>query len=84
MKPDLSEEHIAKLNEEVQNQSDHLYAFLKRTFPDLPIEGRLQYLATILNDFFDDYIFDEKDEMKDEGYVIKKFFPRAPRSAIRS
>ncbi len=76
MKPDLSVENIARLNEEVQKQNDHLYAFLKRQFPELPIDVRLQYLAALLNDFFDDYTFDEKDEMRDEGYVIKKFYPK--------
>ena len=77
MNPDLSEENIARLNEEVQSQSDHLYAFLKRKFPDLPVETRLQYLAAVLNDFFDDYTYDEEEETKDGGYIIKKFFPKS-------
>ncbi len=77
MNPDLSEENIAKLNDEVQCQNDHLYDFLKRKYPDIPVEARLQYLAAILNDFFDDYTFDEKkEETRDEGYVIKKFFQK--------
>lgn len=74
---DLSEENIKKLNEKCQNQDKHLYEFLKDEFPELNIEDRLKYLATILNDFFEDYKFDEKvPRHKEEGYSIVKFWPK--------
>ena len=45
--------------------------FLKKEFPDISIEDRLKYLATILNDFFEDYEFDENaPRHKDEDYSI--------------
>jgi hypothetical protein len=76
-KLDLSEEFIAQLNRECQNQSDHLYQFLKGRFPELSVEERLKYLATILNDHFDDYQFDQNGERaRDGGYSIVKFFPK--------
>ncbi|GAX86932.1 conserved hypothetical protein [Lebetimonas natsushimae] len=77
MKLDLSEENIKKLNEKCQNQDKHLYEFLKDEFPKLSTEERLKYLATILNDFFEDYEFDEKaPRHKEDGYSIVKFWPK--------
>ena len=73
---DLSVENIKKLNQKCQNQNEHLYEFLKKEFPDLDIEDRLKYLATILNDHFDDYEFTKGDSIKDDGYIIVKFFPK--------
>ena len=74
--PDLSEARIADLHREVMAQERDLYTFLKGRFPDLPVEERLKYLAAVLNDHFDDYRFDADDELRDEGYVIKRFYPR--------
>jgi len=73
---DLSVEHIESLNEKIQAQDDDIYTFLQRVFPDLKVEDRLKYLATILNDHFDDYTFDENDEIRRDGYIIKRFFPK--------
>jgi predicted type IV restriction endonuclease len=74
---DLSEENIKKLNEKCQNQDKHLYEFLKDEFPELKTEEKLKYLATILNDFFEDYEFDEKaPRHKENGYSIVKFWPK--------
>ena len=75
-KLDLSEENIKRLNEKCQKQDKHLYEFLKEEFPDISIDDRLKYLATILNDHFEDYDFDEKAQRhKEEGYSIVKFWP---------
>jgi len=73
---DLSVEHIESLNEKIQAQDDDIYTFLQRVFPGLKVEDRLKYLATILNDHFDDYTFDENDEIRRDGYIIKRFFPK--------
>jgi len=73
---DLSAEHIKSLHEKIQAQDEDIYTFLKREFPDLVVEDRLKYLATILNDFFYDYTFDPNDEMRHDGYIIKRFFPK--------
>ena len=73
---DLSPERIAALHREVMAQGEDLYTFLKKRFPGVPIEDRLKYLATVLNDHFDDYVFETDDELRDEGYVVKRFFPK--------
>lgn len=73
---DLSIEYIKSLHEKIQAQDDDIYTFLQREFPDMVVEDRLKYLATILNDFFDDYTFNEDDEMRKDGYIIKRFFPK--------
>jgi len=52
--PDLSPENIERLHRKIQSQQDDIYAFLMREYPDIAVEERLKYLATILNDFFDD------------------------------
>jgi hypothetical protein len=73
---DLSIDYIAKLNSELQKQNKDIYSFLKEKFPDMAVEDRLKYLATILNDFFDEYEFDENDEFSSDGYIIKRFYPK--------
>jgi hypothetical protein len=73
---DLSVENIAKLHNKCKNQNDDLYIFLKKEFPDLSVEDRLKYLSTILNDFFEEYKFNQNDRHSDEGYSIVKFFPK--------
>ncbi|NPA88481.1 MAG: hypothetical protein GXO01_07190 [Epsilonproteobacteria bacterium] len=76
-KLDLSIENIKRLNEKCQNQDKDLYMFLKDEFPEMDIEDRLKYLATILNDHFEDYEFNEDaPRHKDEGYSIVKFWPK--------
>ena len=74
--PDLSVEHIAKLQAELQKQDADLYSFLKQRFPDISVEDRLKYLSTVLNDYFEAYEYDEEDEMSVDGYIIKRFFPK--------
>ena len=74
---DLSVENIKKLHEKCKNQDEDLYMFLKKEFPNMKIEDRLKYLATILNDHFEDYEYDENaPRHKDEGYSIVKFYPK--------
>ncbi|MEO1928281.1 MAG: hypothetical protein ABGX26_06280 [Nautiliaceae bacterium] len=76
-KIDLSEENIKRLNQKCQAQDKHLYEFLKDEYPELNTEERLKYLATVLNDHFEDYEFDEKaPRHKEEGYLIVKFWPK--------
>jgi len=75
-KLDLSEEFITKLHHKCKNQKEDLYTFLKNEFPNLDIEDRLKYLATVLNDYMEEYEWDEKaPRHKDEGYLIVKFYP---------
>ena len=73
----LSEENIKRLHNKCKNQDKDLYMFLKDEFPELSTEERLKYLAAILNDFLEEYTWDEKaPRHKDEGYSIVKFFPK--------
>jgi len=77
MKIDLSEENIKKLHNKCKSQDKDLYMFLKDEFPDLNTEERLKYLATILNDFLEEYEWNENaPRHKDEGYSIVKFYPK--------
>ena len=73
---DLSVGNILKFNTKAQLQKDDLYTFLKREFPDIPVEERLKYLSAVLNDFFEEYTFDSDDEFSADGYVIKRFYPK--------
>ena len=76
-KLDLSIENIKKLHQKCKNQDKDLYMFLKDEFPEMKIEDRLKYLATILNDYFEEYQYDENaPRHKDEGYSIVKFYPK--------
>ncbi len=78
---DLSKENIKKLHDRCKKSDDDLYTFLKKEFPEMIIEERLKYLATVLNDHFEDYEFDKNAErINDEGYSIVKFFPKKDRS----
>ena len=73
---DLSVGNILKLNTKAQLQREDLYTFLKKTLPDISVEDRLKYLAAILNDCFEGYRFDSKDEFSEDGYIIKRFYPK--------
>ncbi len=73
-KPDLSVENIKRLHEKCKAQDKDLYMFLKDEMPDISTEKRLKYLASVLNDFIEEYEWDEKaPRHKDEGYSIVKF-----------
>ena len=71
-------EESKKLNEKCKKSGCDLYTFLKQEFPDIPTDERLKYLSVILNDFLEDYEYDEKseDRIKDDGYSIVKFRPK--------
>jgi len=74
---DLSKENIQKLHNKCKSQNKDLYMFLKEEFPNLSTEERLKYLAAILNDFLEEYKWDENaPRHKDDGYSIVKFFPK--------
>jgi len=77
MKLDLSRDFIEKLHNKCKSQDKDLYMFLKDEFPKMDIEDRLKYLATILNDFLEEYEWNEDaPRHKDEGYSIVKFYPK--------
>ena len=76
MKLDLSEENIKNLHSKCKNQDKHLYEFLKDEFPLMKIDDRLKYLAAILNDFLEEYEWNDNDRIKEEGYSIVKFYPK--------
>ena len=74
---DLSVENIKKLHEKCKAQDKDLYMFLKEEMPDISTEDRLKYLATVLNDFIEEYEWDEKvPRHSDGGYSIVKFWPK--------
>jgi len=73
---DLSVGNILKLHTKAQLQSDDLYTFLKRELPNITAEDRLKYLSAILNDFFEAYHYDNEDEFRADGYIIKRFYPK--------
>jgi len=74
---DFSEENIKKLHEECKKQDKDLYMFLKDEMPELSTEERLKYLSAVLNDFIEEYEWDEKAQRhRDEGYLIVKFHPK--------
>lgn len=77
---DLSVGNILKLHTKAQMQKEDLYTFLKKEFPDLSAEERLQYLAAILNDYLEAYDFDPDDEYRVDGYIVKRFFPKGEAS----
>jgi hypothetical protein len=74
---DLSVENIKRLHNKCKTQDKDLYMFLKEEMPDISTEDRLKYLATVLNDFIEEYEWDEKaTRHKDDGYSIVKFYPK--------
>ena len=76
MSPDLDIEQILRLHGEAQNQGKDLYTFLSGKFPELSVEGRLQYLAAILNDYLEEYRWEDDDELRADGYLVKRFYPK--------
>ncbi|AZV45916.1 hypothetical protein C3L23_01120 [Nautilia sp. PV-1] len=76
-KLDLSIENIKRLHEKCKAQGKDLYMFLKDEMPDISTEDRLKYLATVLNDYIEEYEWNEQDKRhKDNGYSIVKFWPK--------
>ncbi|WP_292662900.1 hypothetical protein [Nitratifractor sp.] len=75
MATDLSPDTIAALHRKARGQNNDLYTFLKRELPDLGVEERLQTLAAVLNDYLEEYRWENDDELKDEGYIVKRFYP---------
>jgi Fe-S oxidoreductase len=74
---DLSIKNIKKLHEKFKTQNGHLYEFLKKEFPELSTEDRLKYLASVLNDYIEEYEWDEKAERhREDGYSIVKFYSK--------
>ncbi|WP_457607387.1 hypothetical protein [Nitratifractor sp.] len=81
MSVDLSVEKILQLHRKAQEQKEDLYNFLRREFPDISPEERLQYLSAILNDHFEAYDYDPKDEIRVDGYIVKRFLPKGEHDA---
>ena len=73
---DLSQKNILKLHNLAKKQNKDLYSFLKEKFPNICVEDRLKYLSAILNDFLEEYEFDNNDEFRSDGYIIKRFYPK--------
>ena len=80
MAVDLSIGNILKLHSRAQRQQEDLYSYLKRELPDLSPEERLQYLSAILNDYLESYRWDDSDEMRADGYIVKRFYPKGETS----
>jgi len=76
MEPDLSIANILKLNTKAQLQDEDLYTFLSKELPDISVEDRLKYLAAVLNDYYEEYEKRDKEEIRDGGYIIQKFYPK--------
>ncbi len=72
---DLSIGNILKLHTKAQQQEADLYTFLKKALPDITPEERLQYLSAILNDHLEAYRFEQSDEYRVDGYIVKRFYP---------
>ncbi|BCD68780.1 hypothetical protein [Nitratiruptor sp. YY09-18] len=69
-------EKIKKLHNSCQEQEHDLYSYLEKTLPELDIEERLKVMASILNEYLDEYEYNQKDKLKRQDYSITKFFPK--------
>jgi len=67
---------IEKLHRKCQEGECDLYSFLEKELPELSIEDRLKVMAEILNDYLEEYDYDQADKLKRESYSITKFKPK--------
>ena len=67
---------IEALHRKCQEKGCDLYSFLEQEFPKLSIEERLKVMAEILNDYLEEYEYDQKDKLKRQSYFITRFFPK--------
>ncbi|BCD62979.1 MULTISPECIES: hypothetical protein [Nitratiruptor] len=67
---------INALHQKCKERGCDLYSFLEEEFPDIAIEDRLKIMATILNDYLEEYTYNQTDKIKREDYSITKFFPK--------
>ena len=67
---------IKALHQHCKEQSKDLYTFLEEKLPHLDTEGRLKVMAEILNDYLEEYEFNQKDKLKRDEYSITRFFPK--------
>jgi len=67
---------IKKLHQKCQEGECDLYSFLEKELPELGIEDRLKVMAEILNDYLEEYEYDQSDKLKRNEYSITKFKPK--------
>ncbi len=68
---------IKKLHQECKEGKEDLYSYIAKKFPDKSTEERLKVMAHILNDYLEEYEYDQKNKLKENGYLITKFFPKS-------
>ncbi len=67
---------IEVLHKKCQKSDCDLYSFLEKELPDLDIEERLRVMAEILNDYLEEYDYNQADKLKRDSYSITKFYPK--------
>ncbi len=73
---DLDENMLKELHDGCRARGCDLYSYLKERFPASDTQQRLKYLAAVLNEFLEDYEYDKEDRIKEDGYLIVRFFPK--------
>jgi hypothetical protein len=68
--------NIKEIHQKCQKQSEDLYSFLEKELPSLTVDERLKVMAEVLNDYLEEYEYNQKDKLKKEEYSITKFFPK--------
>jgi len=67
---------IEELHKECKKGDKDLYSFLEERHPELSIEERLKMMAEVLNEYLEEYHYDQADKLKKEGYSITRFVPK--------
>ncbi len=67
---------IEELHKECKKGDKDLYSFLEERHPDISIEDRLKLMAEVLNEYLEEYDYDQSDKLKKEGYSITRFVPK--------
>ena len=67
---------IKTLHSKCKEGTCDLYSFLEKELPDLDIEARLKVMAEILNDYLEEYDYNQADKLKRDSYSITKFYPK--------
>ena len=67
---------IEALHKECKKGDKDLYSFLEERHPELSIEERLKMMAEVLNEYLEEYHYDQADKLKKEEYSITRFVPK--------
>ena len=67
---------IKKLHEKCKTQQSDLYSFLEKELPELSIEDRLKLMAEVLNEYLEEYNYDNTKKIKRDAYSITQFHPK--------